>query len=60
MSAVSRIIDINTDVVLHDEAQWAEKFGVEGVHAIEADVRVWARAVLTKALAEAGIGGHAR
>lgn len=54
-----RIINLNTDVLI-SEADWTLNFGVEGHNEIEADVRSWARNILTEALRANGVNGCAR
>jgi hypothetical protein len=54
-----RAINLNTEVVISEE-DWTLNFGVEGRDTIEADVRSWARTLLTEALSANGVGGHAR
>ncbi|WP_162486287.1 hypothetical protein [Arthrobacter sp. Rue61a] len=52
------IINLNTEVVISEE-DWTLNFGLEGRDAIEADVRSWARTMLTEGLSANGIEGHA-
>ena len=54
-----RIINLNTKVVISEE-DWTLNFGMEGRGAIEADVRSWARTLLTEGLSANGVAGHAR
>jgi hypothetical protein len=54
-----RAINLNTEVLISEE-DWTLNFGVEGRDAIEADVRSWARTLLTEALSANGVEGHAR
>lgn len=57
--AANRSINLNTNVEI-SEADWTLNFGIEGRDAIEADVREWARNLLTEALAANGVRGIAR
>lgn len=57
--AAKRTINLNTEIVLSEE-DWTLNYGVEGRDAIEADVRTWARTLLTEALAANGVEGLAR
>ena len=54
-----RTINLNTEVEI-SEADWTMNFGIEGRDAIEADVRDWARNLLTEALSANGVEGIAR
>lgn len=54
-----RTINLNTNVEIAEE-DWTLNFGIEGRDAIEADVRAWARNLLTEALAANGVRGIAR
>ena len=56
---IDRVINLNTELVV-SESDWALNYGVEGGDQIEADVRRWARNVLTEALRASGIKGVAR
>jgi hypothetical protein len=53
-----RSINLNTNIEI-SEADWTLNFGVEGRNEIEADVRLWARTILTAALSAEGVAGFA-
>lgn len=53
-----RSINLNTNVEISEE-DWTLNFGVVGRDQIEADVRQWARTILTAALAAEGVAGFA-
>lgn len=52
-------INLRTTVVISD-GDWTMNFGTEDRSDIEADVRVWARNILTEALASNGVRGLVR
>lgn len=57
--AAKRTINLNSEVVISEE-DWTLNFGIEGRDAVEADVRSWARTLLTEALAANGVEGQAQ